>query len=102
MNAEIFFHPESEPAPEVIAGLLAKHIHPSINVKIVQAGDHTRIWGGGYQGAMRYIKLLLAAVPPGREFGMGVNDIYYGFYVYSNYFGQSRSFQGGDARVLFP
>jgi hypothetical protein len=102
MNAEIFFHPEGEPAPQTIASLLAKYIHPSINVKILQAGDRHKIWPEGYEQAGRYVKLLLAAVPPGREFAMGVKDIPYGFYMYSNYFGQSRSFQGSDARVLFP
>lgn len=102
MNAEVFFHPESGPAPETIADVLLKHIHANINVTMLQAGDRTKIWPAGQEESERYVKLLLAAVPPGREFAMGVTDTPYGFYLYSNYFGQSRGFQGSDARVLFP
>ena len=102
MKAEIFFHPESEPAPQILANLLAKHLHPSIDVEILQAGDHTKIWPAGEKQAGRYVKLLLAAVPPSREIAMGVKNIYYGFYIYSSYFGLSRSFQGSEARILFP
>ena len=103
MNAEIFFHPEQESKLQAISDILAKRIHPGIKVTLQKAGHRTgKIWGEGYKQAGRYVQLLLAAVPPDREFAMGVTDLYYGFYVYSSYFGQYRTFQGDGARVLFP
>ena len=104
MNAEIFFHPDQESKLPAIAEALARRIHPGINVTNLQAGHRMgAMWGdGAYKNAGRYVQLLLASLPPGRGLAMGVTWLQYGFYMYSNYFGQHRTFQADGARVLFP
>jgi hypothetical protein len=102
MNAEIFFHPKDESKLQAIAEILAKRIYPGIKVSRLQAGDFDKIWGAGYEQAGRYVQLLLAATPPDREFALGVTQLYYGWYLYSSYFGQYREFQGSRSSVLFP
>ncbi|MEO7142270.1 MAG: hypothetical protein ABI165_02080 [Bryobacteraceae bacterium] len=104
MNAEIFYHPNQEANVQAIAALIAKRIYPGIEVARMQAVNRPGLWDrdGAYPRATRYVQLLLASIPPDRGIGIGVQWLYYGFYIYSSYFGQYRSFQQEGAGDLFP
>jgi hypothetical protein len=104
MNAEIFFHPEQDAKVQSISTLLSKRIHPGMSIVRAQAVSRPGLWDPdyAYPKATRYVQLMLAAIPPDRGLGLGVEWIYYGFYMYSHYFGQYRTFQYEGTRDLLP
>jgi len=104
MNAEIFFHPDQRLLVQTIASLLRNRLYVGIHVAEMQAISRPGLWDpdGAYPRAGRYTQLLLASIPPDRGLSLGVRDLYYGWYMYSHYFGQYREFQQERARGLFP
>jgi len=104
MNAEIFCHYDQEARVQSIESRLPKLVYSGIKVTRLEAAKRPGLWDktGAYSKAARYVQLLLAAIPPDRGLAMGVQDLYYGFYMYSQYFGQYRNFQEEGARELFP